>query len=110
MERFRKYIDVDLNVENVKNSAQLETYGVECTYLPDPVEEFDEFEFRTDFGGEKNIVITFAIEMGKIKRLMFGEADKNNPDVVKSLTGSRLESFLSEKGEAMEKFFDFITG
>lgn len=109
MERFRKFVDAELNVDNVKNSAQLQSYGVKCTYLPDPVEEFDEFEFRTGFNGKDNIVISFAIEMGKIKRLMFGEANPNNPDVVKSLTGEQLESFLSEKGDDMVKFYEFIT-
>lgn len=110
MKRFRKFIDAELNVENVKNSAQLNSYGITCTYLPDPVEDFDEFEFRTDFGGKENIVISFALEMGKIKRLIISEANEHNPDVVKGLTADRLESLLSQKGDDLERFFEFITG
>ncbi len=109
MQRFRKFMNAKLNVENVKNSAQLNSYGITCTYLPDPVEDFDEFEFRTDFGGKENIVISFALEMGKVKRLMISEADEHNPDVVKGLTADRLESFVSQKGDDLERFFEFIT-
>jgi hypothetical protein len=108
MERFRKYMGSELNIENIKDESSLNGYGVKCTYLPDPVEEFDEFEFRTDFNGQQNIVITITIELGKIQRVMFGEADENNPDVVRSLTGEQLESFLSQKGDQMTGFFDFI--
>lgn len=109
MDRFRRFVDAVLNVENIKNSDQLKSFGVRCTYLPDPVEEFDEFEFRTDFYGKEDVIISFATEMGKIKRLMFGEADPHNPDVVKSMTGEQLKRFLSQKGDEMVKFYEFIT-
>lgn len=50
MLRFKKYINKDLRLENVKNSNQLQTFGITCGHLPDPPEDFDEFEFTTDFG------------------------------------------------------------
>jgi len=108
MERFKKYMGRELNIENVKNEQQLNSFGVKCTFLPDPVEEFDEFEFRTSFSGHDNIVITVTIELGKIQRVMFGVADADNPDVVRSFTGEKLESFLAEKGNEMIGFFEFI--
>lgn len=110
MERFRKYMGRDLNLENVKDSGRLAAYGIQCTYLSDPPEDFDEIEFRCDFVGKDSIAITVAIEMGKIKRVMFGVADEQEPDVIKSLTGPQLEGFLREKGETLVRFFEFITG
>lgn len=111
MERFRKYIGRELNTENIKNSAGLEAVGIRCEYLPDPMEDFDEAEFRTGSGsgGRENIVITVATEMGKVKRVMFSEADAGNPDVIRSLAGPALERFLSARGGDLVRFFEYIT-
>lgn len=109
MVRFRKYMDREHNLKNVKDTKQLAAYGITCTYLPDPIEDFDELEFRTDFGGQNNIVIMVTLELGKIKRVMFSVADEGNPDIIRALTESQLESFLSNKGENLVEFFDYIT-
>lgn len=109
MERFKKFMGRELNLENVKNTGRLASYGVACTYLSDPPEDFDEVEFRTGSGGRDNIVITVTTEMGKVKRIMFSEADEKNPDVVRSLTAPQLEGLLAEKGEQLAGFFEYIT-
>lgn len=109
MERFRKYLGRDLNLENAGKLAGEEAYGVTCTYLPDPVEDFDEFEFRTVSGGREYIVITVAVEMGKIKRMVFGLADPDNPDLVRSMSGPQLEQFMAARGEELVNFFDYLS-
>lgn len=109
MKRFRKFIDKLVKLENVKDSASLENFSVNCTYLPDPPEEFDEFEFRTGFGGQDNIVIVITVELGKIKRMIITEADENNLDVTRSLSPERLEELLAQKGEQLVEFFKYIT-
>lgn len=109
MERFRKYIDRELNPERAGDAVGLGAIGVVCTYLPDPVEDFDEFEFRTDYGGQNNIVITVTLELGKVKRVMFSQADGKNPDVVRGLTADQLGNLLSQKGESLVAFLEFIT-
>lgn len=109
MERFRKYMGKEIDLENVKNADRLNAFGVSCTYLPDPPEEFDEFEFRTGFNGEHNIVLTVAVEMGKIKRVMFSAADEEDPDVLRSLPQARLDGLLAKKGELLDEFFQYIT-
>jgi len=109
LERFRKYMGKEIDLENVKNADRLNAFGVSCTYLPDPPEEFDEFEFRTGFNGEHNIVLTVAVEMGKIKRVMFSAADEEDPDVLRSLPQARLDGLLAKKGELLDEFFQYIT-
>ncbi len=109
MERFRKFMGAELNLESVKDAGGLSAFGVTCTYLPDPLDDFDEIEFRTGFGGQNNIVITAAVEMGKIKRVMFSAADPDKPDVIRSLTGSQLEDFLTGRGDDLDGFFRFIS-
>lgn len=108
MERFRKYFGRELSLDNINDEGLLDSCGVTCTYLPDPVEDFDEFEFRTGFGGQDNIVITVTVEMGKIKRLMFSAADEKNPDIVRSLTEDQLQELLSGKGKQLVQFFEHI--
>ena len=108
MKRFRKYIDKSLNTENTKNSSQLNLFGITGKHLPYPPEEFDEFEFSTDFAGQE-IHIGVAVQMGKIKRIMFSLADKEDPDIVKGLTESQLKDLLAEKGDKLISFFEYIT-
>ncbi len=108
MQRFRKYIDKNLNTENTKNPSQLNVFGITGKHLPDPPEEFDEFEFATDLSGQK-IHIGVAVQMGKIKRIMFSLADKEDPDMIKGLTESQLKDLLAEKGDQLINFFEYIT-
>lgn len=108
MERFREFMGKQISPENVKDAAGLSARGITCTYLADPLEEFDEVEFRTGFEGNE-IVITAAVEAGKIKRVMFSEADGDDPDLIRSLPAPRLEKLLSEKGDALTGFFRLIT-
>ncbi|AEG15085.1 hypothetical protein Desku_1503 [Desulfofundulus kuznetsovii DSM 6115] len=109
MERFRKYMDKEINPENLKDTERINCLGISCTYLPDPPEDFDEFEFSMDFNEQENIVITVAIESGKIKRVMFSVADKENPYEIRSLTPSQIEELLLNKGDQLVQFFEFIT-
>lgn len=109
MHRFRKFIDQGLNLENVKASDQLEAFGIRCTTLPDPPEEFDEFEFSTDYSEQMNVVIGVAIESGKMKRVLFGLSDKDDPDSFIGLSKTQLEQLLERKGDQLVRFFEFIT-
>jgi len=108
MQRFKKYIDKYLKSDKVKDSSQLQTFGITCKRAPDPPEEFDEFEFCTDFSG-KDVVIAPAVLSGKIKRIMLGFPDAQDPDIVRPLTESQLKEFLDQKGEQLIGFFDYIT-
>ena len=109
MKRFRKYIDKSLNMDNVKNADRLSVFGITCASLPDPPEEFDEFEFNTDFSEEMNVVIGVAVEMGNIKRVLFGLSDKKDPDSFAGLSESQLEEFLARKGDHLVEFLEYIT-
>lgn len=109
MVRFRKYFDKTLNVENAKNSDQLCSFGVTCKSLSEPLEDFDEVEFITDFANQ-NVLISVVVQSGKItRRIQFTLLDPENPDVVKALTESQLKDLLVQKGDQLVKFFDYIT-
>ena len=109
MERFKQYVDKLINLNNIKNAGQLASFGMICRYLPDPPEDFDEFEFVSDYRGEKNLGLMVAVEMEKIKRIFFGMISPDNPDVVRSLTEDELKKLLNEKGANFLRFFAYLT-
>ncbi|MEW6214788.1 MAG: hypothetical protein AB1478_06220 [Nitrospirota bacterium] len=108
MKRFRKYFDKTLNIKNVKNSNQLGAFGVTCKSLSEPLEDFDEVEFITDFGNH-DILMSIGVVLNEIKRIQFTLLDPENPDIVKGLTESQLKDFLVQKGNQLVQFFEYIT-
>ena len=109
MKRFRQYLDRPLNFENVKMPKKLAEFGVAGRTLPDPPEDFDEFEFATDFQEFPNAGFTMAVEKGAVKRIMFGFYDPDNPDVFRPMSEDGLGDFLRRHGETLTRFFDFVT-
>lgn len=108
MVRFKKFLEKDIQLGNVKNSDQLLTFGITTKYVPDAPDEFEEFEFATDYGG-RAISIGVAILTGKIKRVMIGLADPDDPDNLMALSKEQLEDFLNQRGERLVQFFEYIT-
>jgi hypothetical protein len=108
VERFRKYFNKILNVENVKNSNQLSVFGITCRSLSEPLEDFDEVEFITDFDNQE-VLISTVVQSEEITRIQFTLLDPENPDMVRGFTRSQLNEFLAKKGEQLIKFFEYVT-
>jgi len=108
MVRFKKYIDKDVILKNFKNTDQLRTFGIVPRYVPDIPDEFEEFEFTTNFNKEI-VSIGVAVQLGKIKRFMLGIVNPADPDVIMALSKSQLEDFLTQKGEQLVRFLEYIT-
>lgn len=109
MERFRKYVGKTLNLNNVKDEGVLSACKITSRYIPDPPEDFDEFEFATDFAGQ-TVVLLVTVEKGAVKRLLLSLADEDDPDVTRPLSEAQLQEFLNQKGGQLTVFFDHITG
>ncbi len=108
MQRFKKYIGKDLNIEHMKDLQQLSAFGLVCKYLPESIGDFEEIELCTDFAGQE-ILICVAVLTGKIKRIMFVLPDKDDPDAARPLAESQLKDFLDERGVQLINFFEYIT-
>lgn len=109
MERLRKYIGSPISLENIKDEDKLKACGFVCRYLPDPPEDFDEFEFVTDFEGTNDLGLMVTVESSSIKRIFFGLISPDDPDVVSALTEDQLKSLLDRRNDALIQFFDYIT-
>jgi len=109
MERLKKYIGVAVNLDNIKDAERLKDLGFACRYLPDPPEDFDEFEFVTDAGGIENLALMVTVEGMEIKRLFFGLISTDNPDVVTGLSDAQVKQIFDQSSDSLLQFFDYIT-
>jgi hypothetical protein len=109
MQRFKQYVDKRIHLNNIKDANRLASFGIICRYLPDPPEDFDEFEFVSDYRGQENLGLMVAVELEKIKRIFFGMISLDNPDVVRPLNTAELKELLDEKGPNFLRFFEYIT-
>lgn len=109
MQQLKKYIGAEINLENIKNSERLKGFGFTCRYLPDPPEDFDEFEFGTEIGELKNLGLMVTVQSMKIVKVFFGLIDPDNPDIVRGLTEEQLKSIFDRAESAVLGFFDYIT-
>jgi hypothetical protein len=108
MVRFKKYIEKDILLENARNADKVKTFGITPRYVPDTPDEFEEFEFVTDFDG-RSVSIGVSVQSGKIKRILVGLIDPADPDSFMALSKPQLEEFLNQKGEKLVLFFDYVT-
>lgn len=109
MDVLRKYVGRAVHLENIKNTNRLKELGFVCRYLPDPPEDFDEFEFAADLGGMKNLGLMVTVEAMKIKRIFFGIISPDNPDVITGLSETQVAHVFEHSGNNLLQFFDHIT-
>jgi len=109
MDQIRKYLGRPIVLDNIKDARALERWGFTSRYLPDPPEDFDEFEFSADLGGIENLGLMVTVESMAVKRVFFGIISPDDPDVVTGLDEDQVKRIFDESGEALFGFFDYIT-
>jgi hypothetical protein len=109
MEQLRKYLGRPIHLGHIKNAEALEKLGFSCRYLPDPPEDFDEFEFSAELGGIANLGLMVTVESMAIKRMFFGVFSPDNADVVTGLEGDQLNRIFKRSSKELFAFLDYIT-
>ena len=109
MDQIRKYLDRPIILDNIKNVDALKRLGFMCRYLPDPPEDFDEFEFLADLAGIENLGLMVTVESMAVKRVFFGIVSPDDPDMVTGLDKEQVAKIFDVSGEALFAFFDYIT-
>lgn len=109
MERFRTYIGKTVDLAKLKEAIREPEYGLTGRYIPDPPEDFDEFELVTDWSGHKDVAFMITVEIMRIKRMFFGLVSSDNPDLVKALSAGELKELLDKKGHLFIGFLDRVT-
>jgi hypothetical protein len=108
MQRFKQYIGKDFVPEHVKESEALRSAGFACDSLPDRMGDFEECEFVSDFNGQ-TLFLCVAVLAGKVKRIMFVVAGREDPDEVRPLSEAELKSLLDQRGGPLVNFFEYVT-
>jgi len=108
MQRFKKYIGKDVQMDCIRDADHILSFELRSHYVPEDLGDFEECEFLTDFSGHDLIVCVTVLEK-KIKRVMFVLSDPEDSDNVAPLTESQLTDFLNQKGEKLLSFFEYIT-
>lgn len=109
MEQLRKYVGRPVNLDHIKDRDTLKGLGFTCRYLPDPPEDFDEFEFLAHLGGIENLGLMVTVESMAVKRIFFGVISPQDPDVVTGLNEVQVKQVFEQSGDALSEFFDYIT-
>ncbi|MBC7105137.1 MAG: hypothetical protein H5T97_04295 [Firmicutes bacterium] len=109
MERFRRYFGREVVVGRAKDAARLAEFGVRGRHVPDPPEEYDEFEFTTEFGG-RDVLIMVTVAGGRIERILFTRIDPEDPELTRPLDPDALRDLLAARGDRLAEFFAYLTG
>ncbi len=109
MKRFSQYMGREVVHEKVKNQDKLREFGITCRYLPDPPEDFDEYEFGIDYLSSQDRAVAVTVENGRISRMLFGATVPDNPDMLKPLSDQELGELLEKRGDALISFFQYVT-
>lgn len=109
MEPLRDYVGKKIDLNHVKDEKRLRDFGFTCRYLPDPPEDFDEFEFGTRIGELDNLGLMITVQSMKIVKMFFASIDPDNPDLVKGLSEAQLTYIFEQAQDEITGFLNFIT-
>ena len=86
-----------------------EELGIVGRHVPDAPEDFDEFEFGSNFDGFPKSGFTVAVERGLLKRIMFGKFDAEDPDLFMPFSEEELARYIDQNLAVLQRFFATIT-
>jgi hypothetical protein len=110
MKRFRVFFNREVIRERLDDTELLTRAGLKVRYLPEVFEDFDEMEFLAPLEEGKDLVVSMALEQGKIMRLMLGWVGPDDPeDEMRSLDEGGVQQVLERYGDALTEFLKAIT-
>jgi hypothetical protein len=108
MERFRTYIDRDIDATALADAGLLGSLGLEIRHAPaefGPLEEL-EFGFAAPRVGQ-TVVFLAVLEHARLKRISLGFVPEGgDEDDFRAFSAVELAEVLRERGEALARFFD----
>ncbi len=117
MERFQAFIGRTLERARLDNQEALGRAGLEPRYLPETFEEFDEVDFLAPLepegplDGRNRMVLSVAIERGKVQRILLGWVAPGDPeDTMRRLDEETLGRALEMNGDRVVAFFEEVLG
>ncbi len=110
MKRFQGFIGKTVNHAVVQNEGALSSLGVEGRWVPEELEDFDEMEFGLGQWGDRKLIFTLVVEMGKLQRVSLGYIPPGGAeDDMHAFSEAELAQVLDERGDALIRFFEKVT-
>jgi hypothetical protein len=110
MERFKPFMARPVKPERLKDPALFEGTGAEPRYLPETLAAFDEMEFLAPYEGDRKLVLSVALEEGRIQRILMGWVGPGDPeDAMRSFDEQELEGVVDSHGEVFAVLLEKIT-
>jgi hypothetical protein len=111
MERLRRFLHRELNEKSLRDDDALEEFGARPRWVPEELEDFDEVELALPLDEERDLVVSLALEEGRIERMMLGRAPAGDDDAdVATLGEEALASALESHGETVVRLLAYLTG
>jgi hypothetical protein len=107
MERFRTYLGRTVDPQRLADAPALDTQGFRPRWIPEPLGEFDEIEVSRELDGERDLVVTVAVEQGKVARILFGWGPAGDDDADRrGFEEAELGAVLEAHGDAAAALLD----
>jgi len=110
MERFKAFVGRQVRRTRCDDGKILAKAGLVPRYLPEEFHEIDEMEFAVPLEGEKTLVLSAALEQGKIMRILLGWTAPGDPeDFMRPLEDDAVARALELRGDDLLRFLEDVT-
>ena len=110
MERFQKYLGRTLSSASLADRAAIEATGFRGRWIPEVLEAFDEIELARPLDDGRDLLLTLAVEEGKIARMMLGQAKAGDDDAdARGLEEEELAAAVAAHGDAVDAVMELLT-
>ncbi len=110
MQRFERYLHRGVVMERLRDAEHLDALEVRGRWIPDPLEAFDEIDLALPLDGDRDLVLTLAVENGNIERMLLGWAPSGDDDAdPRAFSGEELAAVLGQAGEAVRGLLEYLT-
>jgi hypothetical protein len=111
MQRLRRFIGLEIRPERLADRSALPAFGARARWIPETIEEFDEIELAFPLDEEREVVLTFALENGRIARILVGGARAGDDDAdTVGFEESEVAAVLDRHAGTFVRLLDHLTG
>ena len=107
MERLKPFVGRSLDAARLADRASLESLGFRGRWIPEELEEFDEVEVSRALDAERDLVVTVAVERGRVARILLGACPAGDDDADRrGLRPEGLPAILDDHGAAIGELLE----
>jgi len=111
MERIRRFLGETVDAERLADAAALEALGARGRWVPDELQPFDEIELALPLDDGRDLLLTAAVEEGRLARIMLMQAAAGDDDAdPAALSDEDLTAAMDRQGDRLVRLLEHLTG